>query len=334
MADEKKGEDNRTELSVGYHPETGMIGASIKVPDLVWLAAPTFAARREGFKAAVRAMNARLAAGVSPGDLAADEQRLYQFCIGDALKATANQVSVVEKACQEDSEVARLIVEAPRPPLLAAITGTTPQYAGGKSPFDDKARHWFEQLWAVVGSISDPAIQEWFAKLLAGQLKNPGRFSLKALDVLRTMDEDTAQLFHRFRGFIVPAYGFPMWDDRKWSELGLRYGELMDLADVGLVDRMPSGWELVPGEDARDIAYQRWFFRLPPVQRTRQIHGYRITRAGVELLAILDPDDTKFEFICRWFHSQVGDFEVSENGEGGPFAPWVDSEKKNQDFVG
>lgn len=62
---------------------------------------------------------------------------------------------------------------------------------------------WFVRFFEEAGSISDEDIQELWAKVLAGEIENPGSFSLRTLDVLRSLSKYEAEIFQRLASYSI-----------------------------------------------------------------------------------------------------------------------------------
>lgn len=56
---------------------------------------------------------------------------------------------------------------------------------------------WFIRFYEAVGNISDEAMQDLWAKILAGEISRPSSYSLKTIDVLKNMSKKDAELFVR-----------------------------------------------------------------------------------------------------------------------------------------
>jgi hypothetical protein len=68
-------------------------------------------------------------------------------------------------------------------------------------------RDWILRLFRSVEDVSDEQMQELWAKVLAGQVKQPGRFSLRTLHTLSNMSKDEAEALQRVAEFTFFARG-------------------------------------------------------------------------------------------------------------------------------
>ena len=64
-----------------------------------------------------------------------------------------------------------------------------------EAPAQEPDHDWTARFFSDVQDISSDDMQILWAKVLAGEVKNPGSTSLKSLNILRSLDQSTAQLF-------------------------------------------------------------------------------------------------------------------------------------------
>ncbi|WP_282003145.1 DUF2806 domain-containing protein [Veillonella denticariosi] len=97
---------------------------------------------------------------------------------------------------------------------------------------------WFVRFYEAVGNISDEAMQELWAKLLAGEVAEPSSFSLKTIDVLRNLSKKDAELFSlvcshsvmtRGESYFLPHY------DTYLKKHNIYYADIMKLNEQGLI---------------------------------------------------------------------------------------------------
>ena len=63
-------------------------------------------------------------------------------------------------------------------------------------------KDWFTRYFNIVQDISNEDIQDLWAKLLAGEIKQPGSFSYRTLETLKNMTTDEAELFTKIRDIL------------------------------------------------------------------------------------------------------------------------------------
>ena len=62
---------------------------------------------------------------------------------------------------------------------------------------------WLMRFFDAVGNISNKELQKLWGKVLAGEVKKPGNFSLRTLDIVRNMTCKEANLFNEFCRYIL-----------------------------------------------------------------------------------------------------------------------------------
>jgi hypothetical protein len=68
---------------------------------------------------------------------------------------------------------------------------------------------WLLLLFDKARLVSDDQMQTLWARVLAGEAKEPGSFSKRCLDFLSTLEKDEANLFTSFCGFVIHDAGGP-----------------------------------------------------------------------------------------------------------------------------
>ena len=113
---------------------------------------------------------------------------------------------------------------------------------------------WFMRFFEAAGSVSNEEMQQLWAKVLAGEIKSQGSYSLRTIETLRNMSVNEAQIFKRAsRLFLKETDGtrFLFCDsDLSDYELNERYNisrqDILLLEECGLISalRMNNSLEL------------------------------------------------------------------------------------------
>ncbi len=97
---------------------------------------------------------------------------------------------------------------------------------------------WFMRFYEDTGTISDADIQELWAKILAGEILQPGSYSLRALETLKNLSKAEAVLFQKIctHSIIIDNKVFlPHYDDyMKCADIS--FDEILKLSDCGLIN--------------------------------------------------------------------------------------------------
>ena len=105
---------------------------------------------------------------------------------------------------------------------------------GGLESKEDVNQGWIFNFMEGAGKTYDDKLKDYWAKLLAGEIRQPGSFSLRTLDVLRNISYEEAQLFARITQFVFvqDQMSFIYTDNNKY---GLNYYNLSILREAGLL---------------------------------------------------------------------------------------------------
>ena len=90
---------------------------------------------------------------------------------------------------------------------------------------------WFTQFRDKAEKVSDENMQQLWAKVLAGEVKEPGTTSLHAIDFLSKMSKQDAQLIEKLCPFAIFSEGI-LFEEEEWSELA----NLWDINELTILD--------------------------------------------------------------------------------------------------
>lgn len=99
---------------------------------------------------------------------------------------------------------------------------------------EDVDQGWIFNFMEGAGKTYDGNLKDYWAKLLAGEIRKPGSFSLRTLDVLRHISNEEAKLFERFSQFVFvqEQMSFIFHNGNKY---GMKYYYLSKLREAGLL---------------------------------------------------------------------------------------------------
>lgn len=97
---------------------------------------------------------------------------------------------------------------------------------------------WFIRFYEAVGNISDEAMQDLWAKILAGEISRPSSYSLKTIDVLKNMSKKDAELFVR-----ICSHSFTSGEKKIFlpnnndylEKCGIEYSDIMKMNEQDLI---------------------------------------------------------------------------------------------------
>ena len=132
---------------------------------------------------------------------------------------------------------------------IGSVVGQTAELLGDKDVPDQEPDHdWSARFFNYIQDVSSDEMQLLWAKVLAGQIAQPGSVSIRALSILRNMDQPTAELFLVLRSACISLApdGMNILDARVPSlggdanqnalrQFGLSFDNLNVLNEQGLI---------------------------------------------------------------------------------------------------
>ena len=189
-------------------------------------------------------------------------------------------------------------------------------YCAGDQVADRADPDWFDNFIELAERVSNSTMQELWAKILAGEISQPGSFSLKALQAFKNMSLHDAKLFGKACKLAVKDGGkkniriisgcyqqpglFNILDKQREQHLalgqfGFSYGEVLTLADHHLLFAQET--ELYVGEQGETVNLRYNGVPLTLTARKKQcsLKFYKFTPIGAELAQLIgDKPDDKF----------------------------------------
>lgn len=188
--------------------------------------------------------------------------------------------------------------------IMAQALDYCPDYVSSQDIDPD----WFQQYCELVLDISNKDMQQLWAKILAGEIASPGKYSLKTLLTLKQMSHKEALALQQAANVSCRSrqeqsariyFGYyrkpSLW---QWltgrrssllnlSQFGLSYPQILSLMDIGLLhsSEIESG-ELQPAQKL-SWQYQQLNLDMEVNQKGIVLQYYKYTPVGSELLPLL-----------------------------------------------
>ncbi|MFQ1894834.1 DUF2806 domain-containing protein [Aeromonas veronii] len=105
-----------------------------------------------------------------------------------------------------------------------------PQDPPSKNIDDDWLFRWRD----YAGEISNESMQSLWGRILAGEVKSPGSFSLRTLEFMRNLSQEEAKAIEHLLQFVT---GGVIWRD---DSLGIPFSTLMSIQDLGVISGVES----------------------------------------------------------------------------------------------
>lgn len=114
------------------------------------------------------------------------------------------------------------------------------------SPQDDWLLRWRE----CAAGVSSDELQQIWGKVLAGEVKSPGRFSLRTLEFLRNLSQAEAQAIERISPFVISGVLY-RGNDAMLETEGVSFPDLLAMQELGVLAGVDGlGLEITWNSDA------------------------------------------------------------------------------------
>lgn len=232
---------------------------------------------------------------------------------------------------------------------IGSVIRQTAQLLGDNEvPGQEPDHDWTARFFNYIQDISSEEMQLLWAKVLAGQIERPGSVSIKALSILRNLDQTVAQLFQTLCACCVTIkldenavlMMMPSLDGRadanSLHQFGFDYANLNILNENGLIISnygsgiiiQPSGIaisadpQIPPYEVGTSFIFQGRLWRLIRSRQTRhpaepppdelRVTGVALTNAAKDLSSIVGfkPMPAYHQALTDFFASK--DFAMAE----------------------
>jgi len=161
-------------------------------------------------------------------------------------------------------------------------------------------------------------MQEVFARILVGEYRTPGKFSMRALALVRDMDRTVAEAFGKVVQFVFLDRRLPSANWAVYREYGVKYDDLLLLDDAGIVDVNSRSFVNCSGL----LEIGDWVARTTAKDTVLQVHS--LTLAGADLLGVNDVrmgQDVAVKLV-QWLRARLPNLEISKDVKPFQFIPW------------
>lgn len=172
----------------------------------------------------------------------------------------------------------------------------------GPLPEGSVSSDWFHSWRSGVGDVSDERMQDVWARLLAGEVKEPGRYSLRTHAFLRSMTSSDAAKLERLFSFSI--LGSIIVTTRAIGHLrvhaGISYSDCLEFEEIGILVGTQSGLSLQIFSSVPTGAFLGLFsygarhvtLTHPDPATVISLSSYKLTAVATQLLDLckIEPD--------------------------------------------
>ena len=214
--------------------------------------------------------------------------------------------------------------EEKRQANIGSVATLTAQELGDREVQDHEVDHdWTARFFRDVQDVSSEEMQQLWAKVLAGEIIRPGRFSLRTLNTLHNMSVGEARLFAEACNYVVKERMIIYTDDMHVMGNNLHLGNILKLTELGLIMSdsdltYTAHWD----EIDRDWAFHKGrlsFPATPGALSTLEFPTAKLTTVGKELFGLVelqeDVDILYLKLLARFLaqHKRKLRYVVGEN---------------------
>jgi hypothetical protein len=105
-------------------------------------------------------------------------------------------------------------------------------------PNESISDDWLLRWRDCATGVSSEKLQSLWGKVLAGEVKSPGRYSLRTMEFLRNLSQDEAKAIERISPFVVAGVIFR--NDALLASAGIKFGDLLAIQELGVLSGVDS----------------------------------------------------------------------------------------------
>ena len=176
--------------------------------------------------------------------------------------------------------------------IVSVVRAAATELGDKEVPNHEPDPDWTARFFDSVQDVSSEEMQKIWARILSGEVENPGRTSLRTLDTLRNMTKRDAEMFSEACSFVLrerEMYLYLILREIPDEYDALRYTKLLHLQDCGLVTLNLTGYST--DEDSEKFVYQSLLLQISRAKAHSRFETsvITLTTAGVELYRISEP---------------------------------------------
>ena len=181
-------------------------------------------------------------------------------------------------------------------------------------PDERPEEDWINRFFNAAEDVSSEQMQELWGRILSGEIKKPGSYSLKTLDFVRNLTKDDAAILEQISKLAVLFQGSAMVPnyDAEWlrTERGLYPGHHFAASELGAMYPTDLNYRVFPDTTVNQAVFVSGDLVLivdrGVVTSEIQLPVWKFTRIGQEILQLIPPvgDDAHLSELGRFFVSR------------------------------
>ena len=192
-----------------------------------------------------------------------------------------------------------------------------------KASVEEVTQDWSTRFFKKAADVSDTDMQSIWAKILAGEVSNPGQVSLRTLETVSNVSKQEAEAFNLICS--MASANMHIWkigNDSSFDKYGLGYAKLMMLKEAGLIhdsDTLHASYSAVKidGEPSSliHIGDNVYIVKSKADTPTSAVNMAQValTTAGSEICKIINAERNE-QYFTDLIASKEKDYVVSKMG--------------------
>ncbi|EUK18398.1 DUF2806 domain-containing protein [Commensalibacter papalotli (ex Servin-Garciduenas et al. 2014)] len=193
----------------------------------------------------------------------------------------------------------------------------------GEPPTEQVEQDWIDRFREVASNTTTEEIQQLWGRILAGEIKSPGKHSLRTLEFIKNLSQKESQQIEKLFSFVIGGNGvvsswewYEVFPRDVLGQLSLDY--LYDMQSLGIITGVGLNQSMLirPHYD-QDVKYYRISFKncnclcdsyifKHDDDKNIDFYGYKLTKLGEELydLCSLETDVDYLNYIVQSLEEQ------------------------------
>lgn len=174
--------------------------------------------------------------------------------------------------------------------LIAEDILSQDQQEVSEAPIEDD---WLYSWREYAGRVSVNELQDLWGRILAGEVKQPGTYSIRTLEFLKGISKSEAELISKAARYVIDGRihrnkdGFLEVD-------GLNFSQLLFLQDIGILSGVEALGLTTTYKTIHENKFYKWFIASNKIiiiehddkNKTLETEVYLLTQVGVEVLKL------------------------------------------------
>jgi len=169
---------------------------------------------------------------------------------------------------------------------------------------------WITRFFNLAEDISNEEMQKLWGKILSGEVKQPGSFSLRTLELLKNITKYEAEIFTKFVQLNVQhsrGHFIPYLDQNTFEEyFNIPYTEILLMYELGLLASGPNiGLHFpvleLPGLSLYELGETTIHVTTGAHNRSNSVAILTLTKIGLELSALIpiERNEKNIKYACK-----------------------------------